>query len=205
MCDDCGYPKSFTVPRGARVVLWGDSLTATHLWWDRFVQGVNKHYAGGTGVTFLNSGRGAATVGDLVPTVDVVNKAATHVILFVGINDVFFGVDPAVTRSDYNAKLDGALAGLPSVQFLLMTPWLSGEARPNGAGPKDTQVNAVRDIVLDIASERSMPVVNVRDLFYADTRHDVIDTPGGANPVHPNTNGQAWLSERVSCVVALDA
>ena len=153
-----------------RIVFFGDSITQ---------MGVNKggyinllqNYAASQGLQheLIGAGIGGNKVYDLYLRLeeDVLAKKPTHVLVYVGINDVWHktsGIGTDITK--YEAFYTALIKKMQQqkIQLLLCTPTVIGEKK-NGANPQDADLDAYSAVIRKLANEYNCSLIDLRKLF----------------------------------------
>ncbi len=189
-----------------RIVFFGDSITQ---------MGVNKggyinllqNYAASQGLQheLIGVGIGGNKVYDLYLRLeeDVLAKKPTHVLVYVGINDVWHktsGIGTDITK--YEAFYTALIKKMQQqkIQLLLCTPTVIGEKK-NGANPQDADLDAYSAVIRKLANEYNCSLIDLRKLFqeYENT-HNIEDKEQGiltTDRVHLNDKGNELVAEAV--------
>jgi lysophospholipase L1-like esterase len=196
----------FSLKDGDRVVFLGDSITeqgrqATG-YVTLFETGIKG--AGLNDVEIINAGISGHKVPDLQERLqrDVLDKQPTHVVIYIGINDVWHsqhepstGTPPAIFESGLKsliAKLDAA-----NVKTILCTPTVIGE-KTNGSNEMDAMLEQFSNLSRSVAAETGTPLLDLRKAFIdrlkavnqENAREGILTTDG----VHLNVEGNRFLA-----------
>jgi lysophospholipase L1-like esterase len=186
------------------VVFWGDSITNPYAWFTFFLHGVYGLFDpyGQTRPNFLNVGINGARY----DTYNTDNYRAHFVdpytdsklaIVFLGVNYVLQADMPSleVIKADARAFFIYARSRNPSLQFLVMGPWVIGATRPDGSNPHDADLDAVNEAIREVCREMGLAFIDLRRAWFEDDQGDPLYHGDGLE-VHPNGVGAGWLSSQ---------
>jgi len=195
----------------------GDSLTGTdYAYWLSLQESTNVAFmcTGDLTVpTYINSGVNSNQSSNWLADVQtrVIDHEPTVLIMTGPVNDGHDnGVTPLPiqdTEDNLNGVLDACLLANPALKVLMVGPWIYGGTRPNGSNAYDTALDAINEVVGQIAAERGFGYVDVRSKYFTDTVGvSVVSTDG----VHPEAAGATvgagdrYLSAQVAGKILLD-
>lgn len=198
------HPGEIVIRTGEKVVFWGDSITSPYAWMTPLLYGIYGEFDpwGQTRPNFLNVGINGAKYSTynntnyhnhfIDPFADA--KAA---IIFLGVNDVLQQPPTSDVQfeADVNEFYDYLHSVAPNMHLLVLSPWLIGEAKPDGSNAKDAELDAKRDIVQRVCAQRGIAFVDLRTAWFADDVTLPFTTADNLY-VHPNGVGSGWLSEQ---------
>ena len=185
---------------GDRVVLLGDSITASYPWHTQFTTAINAFYnsRGLTPPTFINSG----VDGDATNDIDVQTRVIDHdpdVLIYgpMGFNDVG-NIAEETSATQYAATWDASLAALPGLRTLGISPWVRltpGQGTDSG---HIAAFQSLRTVFAGICRDRGIPFVDVRAYWdranYTQSQQLALNADG-AHPTDPL--GRALISSHV--------
>lgn len=168
-------PGSLDLPSGSKVIFFGDSLTAGGVKPGGFVdlfRGAISSFYPGRDIKILGSGVVGNRVSDLAERLeeDVLANDPTHVVVFVGVNDV---ASLGQTRASLNAgvvrfrrELTGLVAGITAAgaKVVLCTPGLIGEDVEQGTAA-NYGLELYASSVRNLATELSTGLCDIRSEF----------------------------------------
>lgn len=170
------------LPAGTRIVFFGDSITAAGVMPGGYVDLVRGAFrAGGADVEVLGSGVVGDTVFDLQRRLDadVLRRAPTIVVVYVGVNDVA-SVSEGAEAAGVAAYREGIVDLIDRIRqagaaAVVCTPGLLNE-RPYDGSRENRLLDRYAQVVREVAAERGARVCDLRRAFSA---HLSINNPGG--------------------------
>ena len=190
-----------------KIVFFGDSITEScrnHMDGNDLGVGYVKIAAGklrllypDTKFCFLNRGNGGERTAELLQRVerDVVAEKPDHVVLEVGINDVWCRfargeeVTPEAFRSNYTALVDAISA--TGAKLYLLQPFALKMGDKQRFRPFLNTFNA---IIREIAAERALPLIPVDEVFMGLTQ-DIDPAQFATDGVHPTHRGCRYIAD----------
>lgn len=157
-------------------------------------------------VRVVNSGVGGNKTADIAA--DVPGRITDHdpdvVVLFVGINDITFGVPLEDTLDNYESILTQIRAWSPTVPIVCVSElwygeqWLSGPLRWSNTPDYDAAIDAVCSGYAALASTYSATSIDVRSPFLVYESVNNVPEPGARgftsdDGLHPGPVGQLQL------------
>lgn len=191
-----------------RVVLLGDSITASFPWHTQFTAAVDLFYTrrGLTPPTWINSGVNGDATNDISGAEQArIFDHNPDVLIYgpIGFNDVG-NIPEAQSIDGYTSTWDLSLAEFPNLRTLAISPWVS---LTPGTGVDSGNAAAFRSLrtgFANVCRPRGVPFVDVRGYWdaanYSAAQANALNTDG-AHPTDPA--GRALLSGQVSQQVAL--
>jgi len=193
---------------GDRVVFLGDSITAAAVaeggYIDVLARGLRERLPDAA-VELIGAGISGNRVPDLLARLDkdVLAKAPTLVVVYIGINDVWHSQQGRGTpRADYERGLRELLDRLRAAKAraLLCTPSVIGEKR-QGANPLDAMLDDYAAVSREVAAAAGVQLLDLRHAFLEflekhnrdDADRGVLTTDG----VHLNAAGNRFVAERL--------
>ncbi len=150
-----------------------------------------------------------SVTGDVPGQVARLEPSATHLVLSIGGNDAL-GVSEALGlpvkrvadafrifheviddfRSSYRLAIESVLsAGRPAVVLTIYNGWFD----PAEAPILTTAVRLFNDVIIDEATSRGLPVIDLRRVCTEESDY--------ANPIEPSSSGGDKIAERIEAVV----
>jgi lysophospholipase L1-like esterase len=188
---------------GDRIVMLGDSLTADHYkWWSDLQRGVDQEFArrGLPPPTWIQSGEPGNRTTHIEGNekVRIIDHRPDVVICFVGINDIG-NLTTEASRRSYDGIWRHVLPVLPGLRAMMVSPWIrDGTTLPtNGDTPMAPVVRELRTAFAELARERGIPFVDLRESFDSLTDQTAADrlSSDGLHPSLPA--GSSWISAQV--------
>ena len=212
-----------------QVLFLGDSITGVITWFQTFMNGVNGLVTtgGNNPVTAVNGGvSGLRVSGFADPTnwygdptkraalIDPYKSTANAVVIFLGVNDANTASGPVTPDAnylaDYNTVVQYILNTFTALDktagangILLISPWLYGALRPDGANPNDRLMDRFRDLTAMVASQNAIAFCDIRTPWWNDLETNVdprYSVPGNvvdSQGIHPTSLGVNWISSKV--------
>lgn len=169
-----------SIPAGATVVMFGDSLCHRYCW-GQFADAIRSRFgappaytgltstvgAPSTNVpTFIQKGVDGQTVAQLNSrvTADIVNQGATRVFIFGGTNDIN---NNTTLAADVDALIDAIVAGgIPAANIAWVPILMHGTAVPPG-NADDAQIDAQNAIIAARCAAKGVTFIDVRTPYKA--------------------------------------
>lgn len=155
-----------------KVVFFGDSITQMGVNKGGYIDLLRNHVTSAglqNEYELIGAGIGGNKVYDLYLRLedDVLAKKPTHVLVYVGINDVWhktsgIGTDIAKYEQFYTALITKMQQ--KKIQLLLCTPSVIGEKK-DGANPQDPDLDAYSAVVRKLAQQYKCTLVDLRKAF----------------------------------------
>ena len=195
-----------------KIVFFGDSITQAGVNPNGYIAMMKNmmQQEGDMHYDLIGAGVGGNKVYDLYLRMDsdVLAKSPDIVVIYVGVNDVWHksmfgtGTDPDKFEKFYRAIIQRAQAAHAKV--ILVTPATIGEKK-NYANQMDGDLNKYSDIIKNIGSSMSLPVVDLRTLFENyEQEHNTADVDRGVltvDGVHLNDVGNKMVAESILKVI----
>ncbi len=208
-CADNKDPAIVTdAPTLARIIFLGDSITEAGAEPDGYVAQVAdslRAMYGRMRVDVIGAGISGNKVPDLLERLqeDVLNHDPTHVVIYIGINDVWhsyqFDHVTGTDRTTFKAGLHKLISRIEGVgsSVLLCTPSVIGED-PDSSEPVNQQLMEYAEIARSVGVEAEVRLCDLRKEFETYLRannprkaYDGILTTDG---VHLNESGNAFVA-----------
>jgi isoamyl acetate esterase len=201
---------AYKLKKGDHIAFLGDSITQAATGEKGFITIIknslnekNKDLD----LRFLGAGISGNKVPDLQRRVDkdVIAKKPTLVFIYIGINDVWHGLnDPTKGTSPekFEAGLKEVIGKIQDsgAKVILCTPSVIGE-KTDGANPGDAKLDQYAEISRKVAKELKLPVCDLRKEFVAyekernkDNKDKGVLTSDG---VHLNEAGNKFVAEQM--------
>ena len=194
----------------SRIVFFGDSITQAGVNEGGYVTLVAnslKDMYPEAGIEVIGAGISGNKVPDLQARVqaDVLDKNPTHVVIYIGINDVWhwFKFDPVGTEKEvFESGLRDLVQQFQAndIQVILATPSIIGE-KTDGTNEGEEMLNAYSDISRTVAAEEGAVLLDLRKAFTdylemnnPDNQESGILTSDG---VHLNPAGNQFVADRM--------
>lgn len=191
-----------------KIVFFGDSITQAGVNPNGYITMMKTmmQQAGDVHYDLIGAGIGGNKVYDLYLRMDsdVLAKSPDIVVIYVGVNDVWHkstsgtGTDADKFEKFYRAIIQRAQAAHAKV--ILVTPATIGEKK-NYVNQQDGDLNKYSDIIKNIGSSLTIPVVDLRTLFENyEQEHNTADVDRGVltvDGVHLNDAGNKLVAENI--------
>ena len=197
-------PAKITLSKGDKVVFLGDSITQAGVGPKGYVTILETALAD-KGVTVLGAGISGNKVPDLQRRLqrDVLAKKPTHVVIYIGINDVWHGLDNPARGTSKEKFAEGLEEIIGKIQkagakVIVCTPSVIGEL-PDGKNKADTRLDEYSDLSRKVAKKMKVPVCDLRKAFL--THLEANNKDGKAkgiltsDTVHLNDAGNKFVAE----------
>lgn len=158
--------------KGDRVVFLGDSITQAGArpggYVSLFRQAVDDQFGEGE-VEVIGAGISGHKVPDCQKRLDrdVLAKKPTHVVIYIGINDVWHSTsNRGTSKEDYRSGLHDLVDRIQASgsQVILCTPSVIGE-KTDGSNSLDTMLDEYCGISREVAKKQQIPLLDLRKLF----------------------------------------
>jgi lysophospholipase L1-like esterase len=167
---------AYKLQKGDRIVFLGDSITAGGVGAKGYITvmkaALNEKYPD-LGLEFIGAGVSGNKVPDLQRRVekDVVAKKPNLVFIYIGINDVWHGLnDPAkgTAPDKYEAGLKEVIEKITAggAKVILCTPTVIGE-KGDGSNKADAKLDEYAEISRKVAKDLKIPMCDLRKDFIA--------------------------------------
>lgn len=193
---------------GDRVVFLGDSITQAGArpggYVALFQQAVDDQFGEGE-VEVIGAGISGHKVPDCQKRLDrdVISKKPTHVVIYIGINDVWHSTsNRGTSKEDYENGLNDLIARIQNAgaQVILCTPSVIGE-KIDGSNSLDKMLDEYCDISRKVAAEAKVDLLDLRKLFLDHLKNEnkankptkILTTDG----VHLNPAGNRFVCQSV--------
>lgn len=192
--------------KGDRVVFLGDSITQSGArpggYVALFQQAVDDQF-GEDEVAVIGAGISGHKVPDCQERLerDVLSKNPTHVVIYIGINDVWHSTsNRGTSKEDYEAGLNDLIKRIQAAdsQVILCTPSVIGE-KTDGSNSLDKMLDEYCEISRKVAGEQEIPLLDLRKKFLEylkqnnpDNKPTKILTTDG---VHLNPSGNRFVCQ----------
>lgn len=201
--DEPGYK----LKKDDKIAFLGDSITAAAVSPKGFItlikHKLNDKYKD-LDLKFLGAGISGNKVPDLQRRVDkdVIAKKPTLVFVYIGINDVWHGLNNpknGTSPEKYEAGLKEVIGKIQDsgAKVILCTPSVIGE-KPDGANKGDTKLDQYAEISRKVAKEMKVPVCDLRKAFVAyEKEHNKDNKEKGVltvDGVHLNDAGNKFVA-----------
>jgi lysophospholipase L1-like esterase len=189
-------------------VFFGDSITesgARDGGYLRFVESALRERRADLAVEIVGAGISGNRVPDLLTRLDrdVLAKKPSHVVVYIGINDVWHSLrGRGTSQQDFRDGLADLVRRIRAggAEVLLCTPSVIGE-RPSGQNELDEMLDEYAQISRNVALETGSELVDLRRMFVAclhehrtdDADRGVLTTDG----VHLNAAGNRFVADRM--------
>jgi len=194
--------KPPALAKGDHIIFFGDSITQQATGPKGFITLVKSSVEAknpGLGIQFTGAGVGGNKVSDLQARVqrDVIDKKPTIVIIFIGVNDVWWGNTP---RDAFEANMKDVVAKIKAAgaRIIICPPALI-EEKTDGTNPKDAKLDEYCEIERKIAKDAGVQLCDLHSAFRAADK--VKNTANAAkgiltqDGVHLNDAGNALAAE----------
>lgn len=187
---------------GDRVVLLGDSITASFPWHTQFTTAVDLFYTrlGLTPPTWINSGVNGDATNDISGAEQTrIFDHNPDVLIYgpIGFNDVG-NIPEAQSIDGYTSTWDLSLAEFPNLRTLAISPWVSLTPGTGVDAGNAAAFRSLRTAFASVCRTRGIPFVDVRGYWdvanYSASQANALNTDG-AHPTDPL--GRALLSSQV--------
>lgn len=194
--------------KSAKIVFLGDSITQAGARPGGYVDLVAKRLKGQLGATVVGAGISGNKVPDLQRRLqkDVLDLKPTHVVIYIGINDVWHsqsgnGTSPAKFKSgllDIIKRIENSGA-----KPILCTPTVIGE-KPLGGNRLDEKLELFSQITRSIAQKNQLSLVDLRQemMDYLESQPSQSERKNAwlltTDGVHMNQKGNHWLANQFS-------
>lgn len=198
--------SSFRKNRRKKILFFGDSITAKGTEPTGYIT-ILKNRLRQHGIDdyeLTNAGMDGNKIADLYARIesDVISKSPDVVIIFVGVNDVWYkqkygtGTDAGTFERLYREVISKLQAA--NIKIILCTPAVIGE-KAIGTNAQDEDLDTYAAIIRSIGNELRLPVCDVRMLFTNHIEvHNVEDVDKGfltIDGVHLNETGNHLVAE----------
>jgi lysophospholipase L1-like esterase len=194
--------------KGDRIVFLGDSITQAASGANGYITLIKKaldEKNKDLEIEVVNAGISGNKVPDLQRRVekDVVAKKPTIVFIYIGINDVWHGLnDPTkgTPKDKFEAGLKEVIGKIKDggAQVILCTPTVIGEKK-DGANKPDKLLDEYSDISRSLAKELKLPLCDLRKAFVENLKeNNKEDKDRGvltSDSVHLNAAGNKLVAE----------
>jgi lysophospholipase L1-like esterase len=199
---------AYKLQKGDTILFLGDSITAGGVGPKGYItiikNTLNEKHPD-LGLKFIGAGISGNKVPDLQKRVekDVVDKKPNVVFIYIGINDVWHGLDnPAkgTPPDKYEAGLKEVIGKITAggAKVILCTPTVIGE-KGDGSNKADAKLDEYADISRKVAKELKVPVCDLRKEFVAyEKEHNKDNKEKGVltgDTVHLNDAGNKVVAE----------
>ena len=190
--------------QGDRVVFLGDSITQAGArpggYVSLFRQAVDDQFGEGE-IEVIGAGISGHKVPDCQKRLDrdVISKKPTHVVIYIGINDVWHSTSNRGTSTeDFKSGLEDMIARIQAAgsKVVLCTASVIGE-KTDGSNSLDKMLDDYCSISRDVAKATEIPMIDLRNQFLAylkkenkENRQNKVLTTDG---VHLNANGNRFV------------
>lgn len=191
-----------------RVVFFGDSITQMGVNKGGYID-LLKEYVLANGwqkdYELIGAGIGGNKVYDLYLRMedDVLAKKPTHVLIYVGINDVWHKTSGIGTDIEKYEKFYVALIRkmqAKKIKLLLCTPSVIGEKK-DGANPQDADLDAYSGIIRKLAKEYNCTLIDLRNVFSEYEKNNNADNKESGilttDKVHLNEKGNELVANTI--------
>ncbi|MDB4671185.1 Dabb family protein [Pirellulaceae bacterium] len=192
--------------KGDRIVFLGDSITQAGArpggYISLFRQAVDDQFGDGM-VEVVGAGISGHKVPDCQKRLDrdVIQKKPTHVVIYIGINDVWHSTNNRGTsKEDFESGLHDLVSRIQeaNAQPILCTATVIGE-KTDGSNSLDVMLEEYCDISRKVAREMKIPLIDLRKLFLeflkvenkTNKPNKILTTDG----VHLNATGNRFVSQ----------
>ncbi len=201
---------AYKLKKGDNIAFLGDSITQAGAGEKGFIT-IIKHTLNEKNkdldLQFLGAGISGNKVPDLQKRVekDVIAKKPTLVFIYIGINDVWHGLnDPTKGTSPekFEAGLKEVIGKIQDsgAKVILCTPSVIGE-KADGSNPGDAKLDQYAEISRKVAKELKLPVCDLRKAFVAyEKEHNKDNKEKGVltgDGVHLNDAGNKFVAEQM--------
>jgi len=156
----------------------------------------------------VNSGHSGDETGDIAAAVTarITSFAPDVIVLLIGINDVFFGVNPAVSQANYDSILSQIRAWSSTVVIACLSvltegeQWAAGPVWSNSGPNDDAAIDSFNAFIQTLCTTYNATYVDVRSQMLTYEAAHNTPAPGVASGVltvdriHPNATGQVQVS-----------
>ena len=164
---------SFVNQKRNKIIFFGDSITQAGVNPGGYIMRIDSmcKAEGKTGsFEFIGAGIGGNKVYDLYLRMeaDVLSKNPDMVVIYIGVNDVWHksssgtGTDADKFEKFYQALIDKLKAR--NIKVAICTPAAIGE-RTDFSNPQDGDMNFYSNIIRNLATKNSLPLVDLRKSF----------------------------------------
>lgn len=198
---------------GDKVVFFGDSITKGGVRPDGYItltsQAIETAYPG-QNIKLMGAGIGGNKVPDLLKRLkrDVLRKKPDVVVIYIGINDVWWWTHPKVvanggkgtTPEDFEAGLKSIIQQVndAGARVILCTPSVIGE-KYDGSNPSDKLLDEFAAISRSVAEDTGSQLLDIRRAFVAYLKeHNPENLEKGIltkDTVHMNEQGNRFLAD----------
>lgn len=194
----------------ARIVFFGDSITQAGVDPGGYVTLVDSTLQAtypNAGITVIGAGISGNKVPDLLARVDadVLSHNPTHVVIYIGINDVWhwFKFDPVGTEKDvFESGLRELIQLFKThdIEVILSTPSVIGE-KTDGSNEGEEMLDEYSDVSRMVAAEEGAILMDLRSAFtkYLDMNNPDNQESGilTSDGVHLNPAGNEFVANRM--------
>ncbi len=196
--------------KGERIVFLGDSITEAGVRPKGYVTLIRQALAEkhkDLGITVIGAGISGNKVPDLQKRLDrdVLKKKPTVVVIYIGINDVWHGLDdPAkgTSKEKFEAGLKDVIGKVQAAgaRVVLCTPTVIGE-KPDGTNRADPRLDEYAAIGRKVARETKSTLCDLRKAFLDHLKaHNKAGAARGVltgDTVHLNDNGNKLVAQTI--------
>ena len=192
-----------------KIIFFGDSITQMGINTGGYIdllnntihaKGLDKNYE------LIGAGIGGNKVYDLYLRLenDVLAKKPTHVLVYVGINDIWhktsgIGTDIKKYEEFYTALIKKMQQH--KIRLFLCTPSVIGEKKA-GANPQDADLDAYSAVIRKLAAEHNCVLIDLRKTFNDyENAHNPADKESGiltTDKVHLNDKGNQLVADAIA-------
>lgn len=215
LCCTASSMAQTELKQGDRVVFFGDSITQGGVREGGYItlaaQAIDTAYPD-KDITLIGAGIGGNKVSDLLKRLDrdVLEKNPDVVVIYIGINDVWWWTHPkVVARGDKGTTPEDFEAGLKSLiqqvndagaRVILCTPTVIGE-KNDGSNSMDKMLDQFAGISRRVAKETGTQLLDLRNAFISYLRkHNLENVEKGIltrDAVHLNNEGNRFLADQM--------
>ena len=194
------------VPDNSKVIFLGDSITQAGVRPNGYVtlvkNEIEKH---GKSIEVIGAGISGNRVPDLQKrlTADVLDKDPTHVIIYIGINDVWHSQrGRGTSKEDFEAGLRDIIQQIQDGggKVILCTPSVIGE-KTDGSNPLDEMLDEYSEISREVAKATGSQLLDLRQAFISKLResNEANEAKGvlTGDGVHLNDAGNQFVAEQM--------
>ena len=196
------------IPAKSKVIFLGDSITKAGVQRNGYVsliQSEIKNKFPNQEIEIVGAGIGGNRVPDLQKRLkrDVLDKNPTHVVIYIGINDVWHSQNGRGTsKTDFESGLRDIIKQINDggAKVMLCTPSVIGE-KTDGTNPLDTMLDEYSAISREVAQSTDSQLLDLRKAFIAHLKkQNVGNKEKGVltgDGVHLNAKGNQFVAAQM--------
>lgn len=194
------------VPDKSKVIFLGDSITQAGVRPNGYVTLIKQELQRqGKKIEVVGAGISGHKVPDLQKRLqrDVLEKEPTHVIIYIGINDVWHSQNGRGTsKKDFEAGLRDIIKQINDVggKVILCTPSVIGE-KTDGSNPLDEMLEEYAAISRQVASSTGAQLLDLRQAFLAELKKTNSENQAKGlltgDGVHLNATGNQFVANQM--------